>query len=151
MSKPTKLLRLRPEDFKSEAVCTGQQLARIVDATEKVLGHLRWHYADVEPLETSDDFSDGTSPTLVGSARELQLRAARTSQFVSGVFLGTRIDNDLRAGAEWCTEDDPFRELQGAQVEIRAFDTTYFDITVREEELLLDLRRELGGTIVTPA
>jgi len=44
----TDLLRLRCEDFGCDAVCTGDQIAEVIELVDRVSGRLRWYVADLE-------------------------------------------------------------------------------------------------------
>ena len=149
MSQQERALRIGPEVFKSSVCCTGEQLTRILVAVAPVVGDLTWYCADIETDDGAGGWPAERSPHLVvvGSCAQAIRKIERTSQFLSGVFVGAPASTDL-SNTEWWTDDDPFRTLQGASVEIRAFDTSYFEVYTLNGALLETVANSVGGELV---
>lgn len=66
----------------------------------------------------------------IGAISNLQKIAQEMDQFLSGVFLAIRKDTLVKNKILLGTEDSEFRQLEidGVIIEIRAFDTAYFEI-----------------------
>jgi hypothetical protein len=65
----------------------------------------------------------------IGKAQELIQIASQIDQLFSGIFIAIPeniFDPDLNG--EFDTEDDPTEDLGDAVIEIRAFDTSYFEV-----------------------
>lgn len=82
--------------------------------------------------------SDGDpNPKLVGLVSKLIYWIERTEYFESGVFLGIQNFRSQHIEAsEFWTEDDQWRDFQDAKIEIRAFDTSFYEIYSSDYSLL---------------
>ena len=111
--------------------CTGQQLCKILRSLIKINVELTWYLADISTISKPKDWDVFTSnkPLLLGGADMLIERCSMVEQFTSGVFLGV---SKKEAGYSWSneydTEDVAFIDNEIAEIEIRAFDTTYFEV-----------------------
>ncbi len=78
------------------------------------------------------------NPKKVGNIFDLLSILSITDQFLSGVFIavkeGAQISNTIELG----TEDTKFRpiEMEGVVIEIRAFDTSYFEVYTEDLSLM---------------
>ncbi len=73
-----------------------------------------------------------------------------TEYFESGVFLGTKEARSIEvehAEGFW-TEDEEWRDILDAVIEIRAFDTSYYEIYSSDLELLKSIIAKLPATKV---
>lgn len=116
---------------KDSAICLGSQLISIIDSVSDYLAPHMWYGADVEAIGKAipHHLKDiqikkiGTDPELINYCREVD-------QFIWAVFLCIEINflSQNIQGIEIETEDEPFRPINvnGALMEIRAFDTTHF-------------------------
>ena len=90
---------------------------------------------------------DGWRPRLLGNYLNKKEAIENTSQFLSGVFLGVLGNHDFVWRDEYSTEDPPFGEIEAALLQIRAFDTTNFEIYSANQSILNEIRIAYGGKI----
>lgn len=137
-------LRLGPNSFRSKyGCCLGIQLASIV---ELLPGDWEWYSADVDPVNDTD--LSESSVSLVGSSADLVQQVSRIDQLESGVFLAVaNAGGPPRFRSEVLTDDPLDSDIGDALLEIRAFDTSYFDVIVRDRHCL---RRLLDRYDVEP-
>jgi hypothetical protein len=137
LSKGT--LRLPGRSINGQSVsCTGLQLVEILMILKVRLTDHRWLIADVST-------NDGKIPaeiifgqlSIISSTEELIEISSNIDQYLSGIFLSIpmRINNP-RMRILLDTEDDPTLDLEDSILEIRAFDTTYFEVYSSELDIL---------------
>jgi hypothetical protein len=126
----------------SEVMCLGSQLAKIVQGIELRLPGLFWYSADVSGSDVdSVKFEAGPRPRLVGTANDLIVSSNKVTQFYSGVFLACK-QLGIDFGEQECfTEDPEDRYLPNVEIEIRAFDTSFFEIYSKNKGLIAFLNR----------
>jgi hypothetical protein len=139
------VVRLRGENIDGGYVCCrGSQLARIVTALIDQLGDLTWYGADIEIYGVSN-LSKGDLPRLIGNTNRFLKEIQTIDQFLRGVFLGVGGSNaNPRFRENMDTEDPVDVDLGDAVVEIRAFDTTFFEIITRDKNLAATLVDNFG-------
>jgi hypothetical protein len=151
MFEPKFLIEFTP--IHDGATCLGSQLITIVEFLKTELKTHAWYAADV------DAFSDlpsergvntwklgkiGNDECLIEFCKEIH-------QFIWGVFIA--VDSEWAgqdtSQLEIATESDLFRpiDLDGVLVEIRTFDTSYFQIYSEDEHLMNRLARKFGAEI----
>lgn len=139
MNKPEFLVMIRGE----RVSCLGEQLLLILKILDPYSKNLIWYAADVEINEEKPfrlnlhEFQ----PKRIGSIKDLENLSKNVDQFLSGVFFG--LPNDLGKiwNREFSTEDEPFRDMFEATVEIRAFDTSFFEVFSNEFKMMKDLAK----------
>ena len=117
----------------SEFPCLGQQLLDILEFIKDLLPSHVWYGADIE--------TNGESPwglrmnsfelKRIGNFSAMEKIAQETDQFRSGVFLAIRADITIKADVVEVGALDPQfepRDLEGVLIEIRAFDSAYFEV-----------------------
>lgn len=157
MFDPHYLIILDAEAFPSnEFLCLGTQLQSITEATQKLTKPLSWLAADVHAVSPVPKILGINSFKLkkVGNTNSLISACQNIHQFLSGVFLGT--ENPLQENRHLIsccmdTEDPQFRpcSIPGAVIEIRTFDTSYFEIYSENKILIESLSHTYGAKIVT--
>ncbi len=120
-----------PQD---KVVCLGFQLKSIVKTLSELIEPHVWYGADVDAISPIPKKLGVDSFQLrkIGDSHSLINLCENIDQFLSGVFIAVKEKNqnfkcsELRVG----TEDDQFRplNLDGILIEIRAFDTSYFEV-----------------------
>jgi len=130
---PKFFLNLSSRSFNNNVVCLGEQLIKVVLVLREILPIHFWMGADVDasPNNLVREFSSFNFK-IIGEDQNLIDLAENTDQFLSGVFIaieGNEI-TDIKSDAAGSTEDEPFRglDLINVLIEIRAFDTTAFEI-----------------------
>lgn len=135
MFEPKYLIRLDKKAFvHDQVVCLGSQLKSIIkDLSELIEPHV-WFGADVDAISPMPKKLGVDSFQLrkIGDSHFLVNLCENIDQFLSGIFIAVKEQNqnvkcsELRVG----TEDEQFRSLNldGILIEIRAFDTSYFEI-----------------------
>lgn len=131
LKKSTFILRLDHKYFRNENICLGGQLVEIINCIKEETSDLVWFTFDV--LASSNQvvkelFPDEYSEFL--STEELIQKANEIIQFYSGVFIGIKKGKHV----EWNfdrlpdTEEDEGLQHLEAEIEIRPFDTSYFEV-----------------------
>lgn len=131
LKKPTFILRLSGEYFQSEIGCLGKQLAQILACIQDETSNFTWFAFDVfgssnQPSEVL--FPKPYSESL--NTDELIKKAKEIVQFHSGVFIGIRKGKEIGWETNTLPETEESEGLQHpeAEIEIRPFDTSYFEI-----------------------
>lgn len=126
MNRPQHVVQISHKSFN----CLGEQLLQILNLVQPFVNLCTWYGVDVE---INGDFPfkwdlQGWIPKRIGNIDNLMSLAKKTDQFLCGVFFA--VPNDLGAiwNREFSTEDPPFRDMEEAILEIRAFDTSYFEV-----------------------
>lgn len=139
MSQPSSFVRLQAKHFDSGFVCEGAQLKEIIQGLELDKLCLSWFVADIDAEQESPQGVSRRDYRLcqIGSTDQVIAITDEIDQFLSGVFVAF---TDPAVGANYsekiATEDPPFREILGALIEIRCFDTSYFEVYSSDEKLL---------------
>lgn len=128
MSKPHYLIKIKGNNAPP---CLGEQLINILKEIQPFTKNLIWYACDIDstrlsPIKNFQSFI----PRKVGSGNinDMVNLCKNVEQFLSGVFLGLSIDRGNQLNNKYTSEDDEFRDLGEALLEIRAFDTTYYEI-----------------------
>lgn len=135
MFEPKYLIRLDKKVFShDQVVCLGSQLKSIIKNLSELIESHVWFGADVDAISPIPEKLGINSFQLrkIGDVHSLVNLCENIDQFLSGVFIAVKEKNpntkysELRIG----TEDEQFRplNLNGILIEIRAFDTSYFEI-----------------------
>lgn len=148
MFEPKYLIRLTNKAFShDQVVCTGSQLKSIVKNLSELIGSHVWFGADVDAISPIPQKLgiDSFELRKIGDIYLLINLCENIDQFLSGVFIAVKEKNRnsicsrLRIG----TEDDQFRplNLNGILIEIRAFDTSYFELYSDNFDLMKELSK----------
>ena len=154
MFNPRYRILITAESFpQDQCIGLGVQLASIVHSIGKYVPPHTWYGADVEAARkhvckyTLNTFK----PNPIGSDLEFTEYCSGVEQFIWGVFLclGGRFSGQDIREVEIETEDDPFRPIHcnGILVEIRTFDTSYFEIYAEDFELITKISKSYSLTI----
>ena len=135
MFNPKYRVLLTSKGFPSDnAICLGTQLISIITFLKDFLPKHIWYGADVDAVgkgSTKIDVND-IQLNLIGTDLEFIQYCSEIDQFIWGVFLCVDRDYSLQniQGVQLETEDESFRPIscEGVFLEIRAFDTSYFEI-----------------------
>ncbi len=139
MNKPRFLIRISSK----ETACTGAELLLILNIIHPFIESYVWYAADVEIIGEKP-FKLGLeekTPRRIGTINNLHKLAQKTDQFLSGVFFALQYDVGEIWNREFSTEDESFRDLEEANLEIRAFDTTYFEIYSNDSKIMSELSK----------
>ena len=127
---------------KDKVVCLGTQLISIIKSIKDFLPPHVWYGADVEAAGkgAKKHNLNNIQPNIIGNDLQFIDYCAEIEQFIWGVFLC--VDDNFSSqnihGLELETEDESFRSIacDGILVEIRTFDTTYFEIYSEDIEFM---------------
>ncbi|WP_148302641.1 hypothetical protein [Caldalkalibacillus mannanilyticus] len=115
-----------------EFSCLGEQMADILSVINTESRTLYWYVFDVDYYNHSEEIFK--SPISRFDCTEDLINASKkVEQFLSCVFIATKHDNiqwDMEKLPK--TEEDKGLQHEEALIEIRAFDTTYFEVYVQE-------------------
>jgi hypothetical protein len=128
-----------PQDM---VVCLGKQLISIVNSIKDFLPQHVWYGADIDAVgKGARKYNlNSIQLNLIGTDFQFIEYCSEIEQFIWGEFLC--IDSNFSSqniqNVELETEDEPFRPIdcKGVLMEIRAFDTTYFEIYSQDIELM---------------
>lgn len=147
------LTRLGVDKFPNDtAVCLGSQLQSILKLLSSNRITYTWYTTDIEALASLPEelMNEGSNLKHIGQVQDLIQLVGQVDQFLSGVFLG--VSDELLpniAGHSYYTEDVEFRDIYPAEIEIRCFDTSFFEIYSFIEENLLDISAKYKAQIVS--
>lgn len=130
----------------SSVSCTGEQLVLIVKKLTSY-ADLHWYASDVSLNLNTRFWADFSlsKPSFVGDSSKLIREASQVDQFFSGVFLGASFKSERNIDMEAIeTEDEKYRDIGEFVIEIRAFDTTYYEIYSIESNLLTSMCESFG-------
>ncbi|MBI1927087.1 hypothetical protein HYR99_22945 [Candidatus Poribacteria bacterium] len=151
MAKAKALTRIRGHQIDGQPVCcTGTQLISILKVLENQLSECSWYVADIStnhPLPVI--FQTNTEPTRLGNTATVITACQQCDQFLTGIFLAVP---DIVTHPRWSrifeTLDEPFGDVGPAVLEIRAFDTTFFEIYSSDKERLQTLCDKFASQLV---
>lgn len=131
-------------------ICLGSQLIFIVNLLKNILPAHVWYGADVDAVGEGAKELDinGFRLNLVGTDQELVQYCSKITQFIWGVFVC--IDRNYSPlnfqDIQIETEDEPFRSIScaGILIEIRTFDTSYFEVYSEDEKIIKYLSEKIG-------
>ena len=140
MTKPTYCIRLSGMDITKELIsCTGAQLCTLLNILCEHEKKITWYAADVTMIPNKKDWElyKQYRPLMIGDTTRFIELCQQVAQFTSGVFLATFEINNLKSWAkDYETEGEEFADNEFADIEIRAFDTSYFEIYSKSENIL---------------
>jgi hypothetical protein len=127
---------------RDKIVCRGSQLISIVNSIKDFLPNHVWYGADVEAVgkgAMKHQLND-IKLNVIGTDLQFIDYCSKIEQFIWGVFLciDSNVSSQNIQGVELETEDEPFRSIayDGIIIEIRTFDTSYFEI-YSEDRILI--------------
>jgi hypothetical protein len=123
-------------------ICLGTQLISIVRSVKDFLPQHVWYGADIDAVGkgASKYKRNSIQLNLIGADFQFVEYCSEIEQFIWGEFLC--IDSNFLSqsiqNVELETEDEPFRSIdcKGVLIEIRTFDTTYFEIYSQDIEIM---------------
>ena len=133
----------------SEFSCSGEQLCLLLTELMTVQRDIKWFACDVSAVNLPlywKSFSDGT-PREVGTADDFLRQIKAVEQFESAVIFATDGDSTQEFSLEHFTEDERFTDIEFANLQIRAFDTTYFELYSTDKALLEEVHNRFGGKL----
>lgn len=145
MTKPLYLLQTKI----AKPTCLGSQLISLLEKLDILLGECTWYATDVDLniLYPSRPKWDTPLPCCIGNSQALKKQCILVDQFLSGVFLAYPQSKKPSPGIKFGTEDERFRDMDNAILEIRAFDTSFFEIYSNDKNLLQLLLCYYGGSL----
>lgn len=144
------IIRLNGQKINNQIVsCTGLQLAEILNFLLKNGSEFRWLVAD---LSTNNGFIprpiDNLKISYLENTKQLIDFSVQIDQLWSGIFLAIpKSINKINWKRDFDTEDEPSIDLGYAVLEIRAFDSNYFEIYSSDTELLKLLSKNYNTEI----
>jgi hypothetical protein len=131
--------------------CTGKQFSDLLRQLDPWIRDCVWYVADIKtnnyvPLTATGDLAEQRL-----SLADLYDICAQVDQFLSGIFLAVPTDCDEpRLNLGIMTEDDLTSDIGDAILEIRAFDTSYFEIYTGILALADKLHCVYGAEVAQP-
>ncbi len=150
MAKANSLLRLNGQQINGNNLsCTSEQLHKIIDTLITFVTDCVWYSADIDTFSVSlPELNKTGVPSYIGNSIKLVELSVKVPQFLSGVFLAVpKQVSSVSWSRAYRTEDLPFEEIDQALYEIRAFDTSYFEIFSNNSSLLQPLVTTFGGNL----
>lgn len=129
--------------------CLGEQLAAVLEQIKLLSGRGVWYACDVDT--TCDNLKIqcfmNYFPRRVGTIDDMIHLANSIDQFLSGVFLLLTSDFGKQLNSEYSTEDEQFRDVKDAILEIRAFDTTWLLLFSKNRNFIYEINKHFNGDI----
>ena len=134
-----------------KGTCLGSQLVPILLAVQEWCGKCVWYGSDIELSSPNPHFKDfiGLQLHRIGTTKDVICLVSEAEQFLSGVFVAFA-DDILGQDIELATEDERFREIPNALLEIRAFDTSYFEVYSHDEKIISYLASLFSTRVMIP-
>lgn len=133
-------IKLSGKEINNEIACTtGSQLVKTLQIIKEDLIECVWYCGDIS---TNHDLRTGSSKQRVESFKiedteQLIQLAIQVDQFLSGVFVAIPKNiYYLSLDHDFDTESDPTNDLGEAILEIRAFDTSFFEFYSSKPEII---------------
>lgn len=150
MKKSVHTIYIRSKSFQSSVICEGVQIAEIVREIDALLPSLAWYVADIEFYDYLDDqHPRDPKPVAIGDANALIEFSRSVSQFLSGVFAGVPRGIEtprFRDGGLWSEDTgEEVEDLGDSVIEVRAFDTSWIEVTSRDRDVIGALRDRFGA------
>lgn len=141
VTQPAFMRCITAEDFQSELCCLGEQLVELLNCIKKT-SPLSWYVFDglggcTQPVE--DLFVKPMG--YFEDTDHLIERVKHVVQFESGVFIGVNLDTRMEWDLERLPETEEVEGLQHelAEIEIRTFDFSYFEVYGADKRMENDL------------
>ncbi|NET47730.1 MAG: hypothetical protein F6K09_03195 [Merismopedia sp. SIO2A8] len=147
-------MTLRGEQINGDRVCcTGNQLAAVLHALDAVLQDEQWYAADIAVNQRFPwaSLSSQNQAAHIGNIENLARFATQIDQFLSGIFLAVPSYISPIWNRSFDTEDEPTHDLGDAILEIRAFDTSYFELYTSNPQIFDLLRASFEAAETTVA
>lgn len=131
LKKSTFLIRLHEKHFKDEFNCLGKQLVEILHSIREEIADLIWFSFDVVGSSDQAVTELFLNPYITFlSTDELIHKSNEVVQFYSGVFIGIKKGKHVEWNSDMLpeTEEDEGLQHPEAEIEIRPFDTSYFEV-----------------------
>jgi hypothetical protein len=125
--------------------CSGNQLVEILQiVNDPAVGS--WYCDDVEANKKDSDelIININKVNRIGSTKDFIKFSYEVSQFYSGVFVYVDKNYKLSKLNDMDTEENQFENFNNEILQIRAFDTSYFEIYSNDKELLMRIMDEFG-------
>ena len=157
MFKPKYLTRLSKNNFSlNDFACQGEQLGDILNFIKNLLPPHIWFGSDIWTNSNrylNDNF-ESFKLKEIGDLTTLICLASQTSQFMNGIFVAIKKEETFLEASfdlELGTENEEFRiiDLTGIIIEIRAFDTSYFEIYTENLDLIQKIASHYGTAILS--
>ena len=143
MTNPRYSIRLGKSSFNANIACLGENLTQILKIIKKLYPKSIWYLADVD-TNFEGNYTLGFGGWVckyAGISEDIIKLVYGVDQFFSGVFLAfTKFQGEILV-KEFSTEDPEFRDIGVALLEIRAFDTSYFEIYSNDFHLIQELSK----------
>ena len=134
--------------FSDQVVCLGSQLKSVVNNLNDLIEPHIWFCADIDAFSPVTKKLEINSFYLkkIGDDVSLISLCENIDQFLSGVFIAIKKRTQNINCFDLCigTEDEQFRSLDlgGVLIEIRTFDTSYFEIYSENKDLMKKLSKK---------
>jgi hypothetical protein len=156
MFQPNYRIPITVQSFpKDNGICLGTQLSSIVQFIKNYLPDHLWYAADVDAIgkHANIEAFKNYKPSLVGNDLQFIHYCSGIRQFIWGVFLCicNGIPSQEIENIELETEELPFRPIHcnGILLELRTFDTSYFEIYSEDQKIMNLLSEQFSVDIET--
>ena len=150
MSSPIYSVELTGKNIDGSSIsCTGKHLEIVLEELNKHLKSAIWFGCDVNVSNDNTIWRRFSSydPKYIGENRDFIELLDSDEQFLSGVFLIAPKGKNNKWAHEYETEDEPFRNNEGALIELRTFDTSHIELYTSDKELLSSLSKRFTCVI----
>ncbi len=135
---PELMLKVTSKCLDNDSVeCTGEQLSMLVNIISVTFEDLTWYASDVDMMPYMDFWKmyHDDDLKIVGETKKLEDMSRIVPQFLSGVFIAIQ-NSDIGGPSikNFSTEEEMFVDIGNASIQIRAFDTSYFEVYLSKKE-----------------
>ena len=127
---------------KEDTECTGQQLSTILTEIRDLTQSYCWYVVDIlapgqQVIELFGEQGNKQIPLNIGSTEDLIAFVSPITQFESGLFLA--VNKKSKDAISWNPDEfdtEDLEHIEPAALLIRAFDTSYFEISSKENAII---------------
>jgi hypothetical protein len=143
----TQLLLISGQEIDGQPVsCTGNQLALLIDSIAMFLKGCRWYACDVNTNTGYPRFVGANNCAEIGDTETMITTVQECDQFIGGVFVAIHAQYWYSIDSRSIhTEGPETMYSENSVVEIRAFDTSYFEVYTKSDEVFSVAHNRFGG------
>ena len=131
-------LKIKPNQISSDLCGTKEQLSILINLIGQYNSKVKWYLADIETIPDGWlNLPANHIPFYIGNSNELINKLEDKYQFIFAIFIcySESSENKVWTRSYW-SEDNEVPDLQGALLEIRPFDTSYYEIYGRDYQII---------------
>jgi hypothetical protein len=152
MAKPKYRIELDGNQINGDNVTgMGAQIKLILETLAPVVTNCSWFWASVDAFGYPQaELNETTTPTEIGNNAKFIAKISDDIQFIWGVFLAVPKQKlPPQWSHEYYGDAEMFDDIDAAVVQVRVFDSSYFEIYAISENYLIPLKNKFKAEIQT--